>query len=417
LVREHAHVAQRLAAGLSALPRAGDAFSSVQAAWRFFQNEAISLQALVEPLRTCGRRGASASASDYVLVVHDWSKLSYDHTSKKDLVQLPGRENWGYDLSVALLVDAEDGGPLAPMELELHCARGVHSTRQKKKRSPVAHIDQVLQTMKAAKKWQLSRIPVHVVDSEADGLAQYREWSRDNHHFVIRADDIRCVRWEGERMSLKDISRLLEASEAFVDVREVSYHGRKARQLVAEAEVVLQGSGRKRTPDGRINVPGAPLTLRLVIAQVRDENGRLLATWLLLTNLPASVGAESVSLWYYWRWRIESFFKLMKSHGQEVEAWLQHDGLRIAKRLLIAAMSCTTVWQLQHDPSPAAREMETVLVKISGRLTKRRRPVTTPALLAGLQSLLSVLLILEDYTPDQLRRLLLRTAPMLIDSG
>ena len=389
----------------------------MQAAWRFFQNEAVSLQALVEPLWISGCRGAAASASDYVLLVQDWSKLRYDHAHKKDLVKLPGQENFGYDLSVALLVDAADGVPLAPMDLELYSARGVHSTRTKGARTHVAHIDQVLQTMKAAQGWELPRTPVHIIDSEADGLVQFREWSKAGHLFVVRADKVRCGRWEGERVSFPEIARRLWRRGAFRDVREVSYQGRKARQFVAEAEVVLEGSGRKRTREGRVYIPGPPLTLRLVIAQVRDENGKLLATWLLLTNVPACVGAEIVALWYYWRWRIESFFKLMKSHGQEVEAWMQHDALRIAKRLLVAAMACTAVWQLQHDPSPEARDMERVLVKISGRQTKRKRPVTIPALLAGLQSLLAVLLILEDYTPNQLRRLLARTLPALVDSG
>ena len=389
----------------------------MQAAWRFFQNEAVTLQALVEPLLDAGLRGAAASASDYALVVHDWSKLRYDHAHKQDLVKLPGQENWGYDLSVALLVDAADGVPLAPMDLELYCDKGVHSTRTKGPRTHVAHIDQVLQTMRASATWQLPRTPVHIIDSEADGLAQFRQWSQAGHLFLVRADKVRCVRWEGERISLTDLSRRLSRRDAFVEVRDVSYHGRPARQFVAEAEVVLDGVGRKRTPEGRINVPGPPLTLRLVIAQVRDEHGKLLATWLLLTNVSAGVGAEIIALWYYWRWRIESFFKLMKSHGLEVEAWLQHDGLRIAKRLLVAAMSCTSVWQLQHDPTPEAREMEQVLVKISGRQTKRRRPVTTPALLAGLQSLLSVMLILDEYSPSELRRLLTRTLPTLVDSG
>lgn len=400
------------------MPRAGEAFASMQAAWRFFQNEAISLQALVEPLRFSGCQGAAASASDYVLVVHDWSKLRYDHAHKKDLVKLPGSENWGYDLSVALLVDAADGVPLAPMDLELYSSQGVHSTRTKGARTHVAHIDQVLQTMRAANKsWELPRKPVHVVDSEADGLVQYREWSQAGHHFLVRADKVRCGRWEGERVSFPEIARRLWKRGEFKEVREVSYRGRKARQFVAEVEVVLEGAGRKRTPEGRIYIPGPPLTLRLVIAQVRDEQGKLLATWLLLTNVTASVGAETIALWYYWRWRIESFFKLMKSHGQELEAWMQHDALRIAKRLLVAAMACTAVWKLQHDPSSEAREMERVLIKISGRQTKRNRPVTTPALLTGLQSLLSVLLILEDYSPNQLRQLLARTLPTLVDSG
>ena len=47
--------------------------------------------------------------------------------------------------------------------------------------------------------------------------------------------------------------------------------------------------------------------MRLVVSEVRDGDGRLLATWLLLTNVPASVPASEVALWYYWRWRVEMF--------------------------------------------------------------------------------------------------------------
>jgi hypothetical protein len=416
LVREHAHTAERLAAGLSALPRGGHSFASTQACWRFLQNESISLGVLADPLLELGRQQTAASLAEYVLLVHDWSKLRYEHASKTDLVELPGRENWGYDLSVALLVDAADGVPLAPLELALHSAQGVHSTRGET-HVAAAHIDQVLATMTASRSWQLPRPAVHVVDREADGLAQYREWSQAGHLFLIRGDGNRCVLWEGKPCALAEIGRQLSRQGAFVEVREVSYHGRPAQQFVAEAAVTLVGPGRKRSPQGRVTIPGTPLALRLVISQVRDLQGRLLAVWYLLTNLPPEVAAETVALWYYWRWNIESFFKLMKSHGMEMETWLQHDGLRIAKRLLVAALACAAVWQLRHDPSPAAREMEQLLVKISGRQTKRRRPVTMPALLSGLQSLLAVLGILEDYTPQQLRQLLARTLPLLADTS
>src|SRR4051794_23747056 len=68
-------------------------------------------------------------------------------------------------------------------------------------------------------------------------------------------------------------------------------------------------------------VRGPALDLRLVVSEVRDTNGALLATWLLLTNLPGSVPAERVALWYYWRWRVESYFKLLKGAGLQVEHW------------------------------------------------------------------------------------------------
>src|SRR5262249_27034325 len=82
-----------------------------------------------------------------------------------------------------------------------------------------------------------------------------------------------------------------------------------------------------RGPGGRRKViRGKPLAVRLVVSQVRDAAGALLAQWCLLTDVPAGVTAAAVALWYYWRWRIESFFKLLKGAGQQVEAWQQEGG-------------------------------------------------------------------------------------------
>jgi hypothetical protein len=37
----------------------------------------------------------------------------------------------------------------------------------------------------------------------------------------------------------------------------------------------------------------------------------VLERWYLLTNVPEEVDATTLALWYYWRWRIETFFKLL----------------------------------------------------------------------------------------------------------
>ena len=51
----------------------------------------------------------------------------------------------------------------------------------------------------------------------------------------------------------------------------------------------------------------------------------MLARWLLWSNVPARVPASTLALWYYWRWQVESYFKLLKSAGQQVEHWQQED--------------------------------------------------------------------------------------------
>ena len=110
-----------------------------------------------------------------------------------------------------------------------------------------------------------------------------------------------------------------------------------------------------------------------------DATGKTLAVWYSLTNVPAAVPAATVALWYYWRWRVESLFKLLKSHGHQVEHWQQEGGEAIAKRLLVAAMACALVWRVQRHPAPAAAELRALLVRLSGRQQTHGREPTAPA--------------------------------------
>jgi hypothetical protein len=120
LVKEHMSSATRTAAGPSLLPGQSKSAAATQAAWRFFNNDRVDMTSLVEPLRQAGRDASAESSSDFVLLAHDWCKIDYgNHAAKADLRQLTHEHDIGYDLTTALLVDADDGVPLAPMQLHV----------------------------------------------------------------------------------------------------------------------------------------------------------------------------------------------------------------------------------------------------------------------------------------------------------
>ena len=405
LVQSHLHVANALAAGVAALPGAASAFAATQAAWRFLNNERVTLSTLVEPLRAVARQRLAGLEAPFVLLVHDWCKLGFDHPRRKqDLAQLTHESDVGYELTTALLVSADDGQPLAPMEMHLYTGDGVLSTRSdSSRRQP--HLEQVLPTMQASRDWQLSKPMLHVIDREADSVDHYRRWDAAGEKFLIRADD-RRVRWNRSSCRLSEIAGKLRQQRAFTCVGTASYQGRAAQLWVAETAVVLYRPAKKNVRGRKYEKPGRPLELRLIAVQLRNAAGRLLAQWLLLSNAPLDwATAERLAWCYYWRWRIESFFKLLKSHGQQLEQWQQTSGPAIARRLLVAAMACVVVWQLQADASPAAKELKDLLVRLSGRQMKRTRPHTAPALLAGLWVLLSLQALLEHYDLRHLKRL------------
>lgn len=404
LVQSHLHTAPELAAGVRSLPSISSSFAATQAAWRFFNNERVRLSKLVEPLRDVGRERTAALESDFVMLVHDWCKLTFRHASKRDRAQLTHETDVGYELTTALLVSPDDGSPLAPMEIHLKTGKGILSTREPRP-SDVHHLEQVLPTMRVSRRWGLAQPVLHVIDREADSLDHFRQWDRKRHYFLVRADD-RRAKFEGKSRFLTEICAMLRKRNVFRHVGTAEYQYRPAELWVAETEVVLDRTVKKRIGGKRIRCGGRALSLRFLVVQLRSSSGRVLAEWFLLTNAPLSwADAEKLAHCYYWRWRIESFFKLMKSHGQQVEHWLQESAPALARRLLVAAMACVVVWQLQVDKSPEAMVLKNVLIRLSGRQTKRTRPHTAPALLAGIWTLLSMLALLQQYKLSEIKQL------------
>ena len=422
LVNEHLRCAPALAPGpatlprllpettphpdAAALPRLTTAFASTQAAWRFYANDAVSLPTLAAPLAEAGRHALTNSSADFALVVHDWSIINYHrHTGKTDQILFSQGSDRGYELASAVLVDAGSGDPLAPLELRLRTAGAVHSTRQPAPHRGANHLDEVGPTMRAVQHLGLPRTPVHIIDCEGDSVAHLRRWRKRGDYFLVRTDGTRTVRWRDGEYRLPAVVAALVQAGAFGAPREVQYHGRTAVQRVAETTVILTRPAYANRKGKRKVIPGKPLTLRLVVSQVCDSAGKLLAQWCLLTNLPPEVEAAQVALWYYWRWRIESYFKLLKSAGHQLEAWQQASGAAIAKRLLVASMACVVVWQLARLPGREGETIRELLIRLSGRQMKCGVASTLPALLAGLWVLLAATTVLKHYDSHALEAL------------
>ena len=413
LVQEQLAAAQPIAAGLRAIPGAAEAFASTQAAWRFYRNDAVSLTQLSQPLLDHARQGVAASCDAYALVIHDWSQLHFnDHTSKRDRVSLSQTTDLGYELQSALVVSDRTGEPLAPVYHGLRAADGVHSSQSGQVEPPLSQLDGLAPVMAFVAQLQWERTAVHLIDAEADSIAHFRHWQRANYLFVVRADDCNRVVYADTTMSLKEVRGQLGAQ--FQLAREVEYHGQRAQQYVAETTVTitrkakLQRHGKKGP---RTILKGEPLQLRLVVAEVRDAGGQVLACWYLLTNVAPNVDAATIALWYYWRWRIESYFKLLKGAGHQLEHWQQETAAAVARRLLVASMACVLVWQLARSTAPEADQVRKFLIRLSGRQMAHGITYTWPALLAGLWVFLTIADVLSHNDFQEIKALVDRVIP------
>jgi hypothetical protein len=386
--------------------------SFAQKLWRFCIDPRVEESALIEPLHEAVRQEVTRRPG-VLLAVHDWSTLSFgSHHSKTDRATLTHATDVGYDLATVLMVRGDDGAPVAPVLVSLTTADGVLSTRDDVPAVDVCHIDQVLGAMQYVRDLDLGATVVHVIDREADSVNHWRQWVADGHLALVRGDDRKVLR-DGQETSLAATAERLRQEGAFNDAGEARDHGRKARLFVAEAGVVLHRPGKRNQGKKKVEVPGPPLPLRLVVTEVRDQEGRVLARWLLLTNVPADLAdAATIATWYYFRWRIESLHKLLKSSGWQLEEWLQRNGERLMIKLLLALGACTSVWALERRSDTESVAFKQLLMQLSGRQTKRLRAITTSGLLAGLWVLQSALGPLATHGPEQLNTMLENHLPL-----
>ncbi|MDR1141853.1 MAG: hypothetical protein LBL62_09190 [Planctomycetaceae bacterium] len=122
------------------------------------------------------------------------------------------------------------------------------------------------------------------------------------------------MNWQANEILLDETKKQAEAENQFTYCREFSYQGQTAVQYAYETGVVLLRPARRNVKNKQVSVQGEPLTLRLVMAKLLEqETSDELGCWYLLANVPADVSPERIALWYYYCWKIETYFKLMKS--------------------------------------------------------------------------------------------------------
>lgn len=400
LVGESLNSNDALSSGLRPLPTEITSFASTQAAWRFYKNDSVTLQKLQEPLLQAAHDNAVTHCKDYALIIHDWSRLNYrKHQSKLDKYQISHETDVGYDLQSSLLISDKTGLPLAPVALRLVTAKGSYSSYQNNAldESVASHLDEVTTCIDYLQQQAFAKPLVHIIDREADSIGHIRQWQENGYLWLTRAKDHTTVTFEEQTLTCPMIANSL----SFNKIREVNYHGKSQWQWVAEAKIVITRHAHVRKNQKRTTVAGKPVEARLVVSRVMSDAGTILAQWVLITNVQG-VDANEIALWYYWRWKIESFFKLLKSAGQNLESWQQETGLAIAKRLLVVSMACVLVWEIAAAENEETRSLRTFLIKLSGRQMKWGVEFTNPALLAGLWVFLSMLEMMESYSPEDL---------------
>jgi hypothetical protein len=113
--------------------------SAIQVAWRFYNNDRVDTYELFESIRAESRDIIENIDSDFILVAHNWSWLDFkNHKAKEDLIVRDKKGNAkqiGYELHTSLLINPNNGNPLAPIAMNLQTSKEVGKVKYHKKQA------------------------------------------------------------------------------------------------------------------------------------------------------------------------------------------------------------------------------------------------------------------------------------------
>lgn len=345
-------------------------WAETKAAYRFFQNEGVAADAVMAAHRRKTADRAECHAT--VLAIQDTSFFVYtSHAKTSGLGKMSMKRgahvreifSMGLVMHACLAVTLE-GVPLGLLDQKIF-ARKLRPENERRRTGGKRAQDVLPVEMKESYRWIESvtaakaaagsvRV-VTVCDREADFYDFFKHADGLDAPVLVRASQDRTVN-RRTRYAEKGVAKLWDymggqpaAGTCLVEVprRAKTKHcaERMARTAVVNVSFARftmnppRNNAKHRTeklPDIQLNA----VLLREESAPDEDEP----VEWLLLTNLPVSSfeEAQEIARWYGLRWRIEMFFKILKS-GFRVEACRLNSADRLIRYLTVMSV---VAWRL-----------------------------------------------------------------------
>lgn len=326
---------ERMADRMERRPAAGfpemmGSSADLEGCYRFLNNDAVTMQQLVEP--HLEKTASRASECEEVLAIHDETTFRFDHADQQEAVGELRSGGPGFYGRFSLLVDADQRArPLGVSDTSIYLrseSGGPEETElegvewdEGETQWWLEHIDRTEQRVPNAEAL------VHLMDANFEAYDRFDALERRDSRFICRLSCNRKVRREGAE-EWKGIREFVETIEA-QQTREVQVSSREDEPMPPEqlekhpprqertAEVKLGATTveLRRPRKGDSELPPTR-TFELVYAweEATDEDVEPIE-WILLTNLEVETteDLEGVVDRYQARWRIEQFNKALKT--------------------------------------------------------------------------------------------------------
>ena len=342
-----------IAEKLSAKPQApihyaSEDWKNAKAAYRFFDNEKVSSQKILEPHQQ--HTVQRVLQEPIILAIQDTTYLNFNHgIGAKGLGPIGEKVKDAHGLIMhTTLAVTPTALPLGILNQKIWAREGYKDVSAKERYlAPIEEkesyrwIEALRQTKSAVP--QSTRI-ITVCDREGDIFEFLQEANALKSEVLVRASVDRRILSQKKQYFWKFLEKQPTAAIIEVELPQIGKKSRKATLEIRVAKVTFRPPKKKSTKKLK------PLILYGILAREKcNRKTKNQVEWMLLTNIPTisfDDAAQRIA-WYRCRWQIEVFHKILKS-GCEVERCLLKTSTRLERYLTLFSIIAWRLFWLTH---------------------------------------------------------------------
>jgi len=334
------------------LPEALGEWSKVKAAYRFLDNEKVTVEAISE----AERKATIDKIQDHSTILAVQDTTSFNYTLHRDTEGLGpiGQAGLSGIFQHSCLAVSTEGVPLGMLE------RSMWVRPEETKNSKKTHKSRPLED-KESVRWINMTLEVAAAVPSSIRVVMVGDRESDIYDLFVLKDTHGCdflVRAAWNRRLDKSSDHLWEAALKAPELGQTTIKIPRAdERKEREATLTLRSTTVTfRPPSHRKKENLPPITVNALLIQENDPPaGVKPVEWMLLTTLPVATleDALSVMTWYTYRWRIERYHYTLKS-GCQVEKLELETADRLMRALavysLVALRLLSLTYQARQTP-------------------------------------------------------------------
>lgn len=348
-------LAERIArAPHESFPKAAGSDAALEATYRFFGNDAVTPEAILEPHVAATR--SRCLQAEAVIIAHDSTEFRFS-SEREGLGRVANESSHGFLGHFALAITAATRAPLGILGLEtVFRERGVRTPKRHRLPPEQRESKRWLELVRRAAA-VVTGVPaaIHVMDREGDAFELLAPMVAEHHRFIVRLKFDRRVDTTIGRGRISDVikgRRTLLTREVMLSARVprrddplsriANYPYRRGREATLRVSAASVAIKRPASLGGHL-----PENLRLNVVRVQEvgvPRGIDPVEWRLVTSEPVDTADDVAAIvdGYRARWIIEEYFRALKQGCAYEKRQLE------SKHALLNALAVFTpiAWQL-----------------------------------------------------------------------